>query len=93
MAGQFHFYGDSEVRRYEATQAAIALVGHGSIIEFIEQATRHETGAVRQANVDWFPLNAEDQLVILRDQTSGRIVAFLESERRLLFPVMPGPTT
>ena len=93
MMGQFHFFAAGMIRRYEATEAAVTLVGHEGLMEFIEQALGHETGAIRQANVDWIPLEADEQLVILRDQGSGRIVVFLESERELLFPWVPAAPT
>lgn len=91
MTGQFHFFAADTIRRYEATDAAVALVGHEAIMECIEVGSRHETGTNGQADVDWYPIETGEQLVILRDQLGGRVVAFLGSEREAYFPSMPCP--
>jgi hypothetical protein len=63
----FNFHSPDAVRRCYASNRAVRLFGHEKIIECIELARRHETGAIRDYNADAFPVNGmPEQLLILR---------------------------
>src|ERR1700674_2062154 len=63
----FNFYSLDQFRRYHASTSAVRLFGHDRIIECIELARSHETGAIRAYNADAFPVDGViEQLIIVR---------------------------
>lgn len=71
---------------YRVSPDALRRFGHGPIIDALKLILNHETGAVRQYNVDAVPIPGNiEQLCIVRSVATGEIVAVGESEYRMRF--------
>jgi hypothetical protein len=81
----FNFYSLDQFRRYHASTSAVRLFGHDRIIECIELARSHETGAVRDYNADAFPVDGvTEQLIIVRAVHEPLILALTVNEVPIL---------
>ena len=77
----FSFFSQGELRSYHATRQAIELYGHEEIIQCIELAREHETGAIRHYNADAFPVSGiPQQLLVLRSQDNSIVLALADEE-------------
>lgn len=75
----FHSHGD--LQSYHATKQAVQLYGHEQIIQCIELARRHETGAIRHYNADAFPVSGiPQQLLVVRSRDNSMTVALADEE-------------
>jgi len=81
----FNFYSLDSFRRYHASTSAVRLFGHDQIIECIELARSHETGAIRDYNADAFPVDGViEQLIIVRGVHEPLILALTADEVPIL---------
>jgi hypothetical protein len=81
LPSNFNFYSSDEMRRYYASDRAIDLAGHDSIVFCIEVARSHETGAIRDYNADEFPIDGRtERLFIVRSRDETLILALVDDE-------------
>jgi hypothetical protein len=68
---------------YRASSRAVSCFGHSPIMAAIQMVAGHETGAIRDYNVDAIPVEGcLEQLVIIRSVFTGEVVALTETEYR-----------
>lgn len=80
---QFFVWSGRDCVAYRASSRAASCFGHSRIQAAIQMIAAHETGAVRNYNVDAVLIDGQpEQLLIVRSISSGEVVALTESEYR-----------
>lgn len=80
---RFFVWSGRDCVAYRTSSRAVSCYGHARIIAAIQVVTAHETGTIRDYNVDAVPVDGQsEQLLIVRSVSSGEIVALTESEYR-----------